>query len=170
MRFFLRLGSYTITACDTSDSTSEGLIVQYSNNAGITWSLLKTIPYYDYRSAPGQVTIVIPAAAKTSATRFKIWQPKNSGKGQDEWAIDDFNVATSDGIASYFRDTFDTSISSNWIVWPGGAHASYCSSKTKTLAFTKGDTKAQMYAQTKPLSLKTGAVVQFKVGQHEHDD
>ena len=135
-------------------------MVQYSNNGGVTWGLVDTLYYLSYRS-PRQFTYVLSSAMKTASTRFRVWQSYFTAASNDEWAIDDFYVATSDGIVSYFRDTFETSASSNWLKYPSGGAATYCAEKS--LAFTQGATGYQSFAQTKPMSLQSGSVVQFKV-------
>lgn len=53
-----------------------GLVVQYTNNNGITWHLLRELDYMSYLE-PQIVSIDLPREAKTSATAFRWWQPQH---------------------------------------------------------------------------------------------
>ena len=94
VNFYIRIGSFSSSSsdtCDMSDSSNEGVIIDYSTNGGITWTTLKTLAYYDYRN-PKAVGVALPAGAQTSATRFRWWQPYNSGSRHDEWALDEVYI------------------------------------------------------------------------------
>lgn len=53
-----------------------GLIVQYTNDNGITWHLLRELDFMSYLE-PQVVSIDLPREAKTSATAFRWWQPQH---------------------------------------------------------------------------------------------
>ena len=96
MNFYINNGNSdsSSSSCDYGETTDEGVIADYSSNGGITWNNLKDFQYYSYRGAT-PVGVTLPNGAQTSSTRFRIWQPYNSGSGQDEWAIDEFYIGGS---------------------------------------------------------------------------
>uniref|UniRef100_A0A3B3ZR49 Reelin n=1 Tax=Periophthalmus magnuspinnatus TaxID=409849 RepID=A0A3B3ZR49_9GOBI len=69
-------------------SREEGVLLQYSNDGGITWGLIAEMYFTDF-TKPRFVHYELPLASKTPSTRFRWWQPLHSGEGYDQWAIDD---------------------------------------------------------------------------------
>ncbi|KAG8142667.1 hypothetical protein E2320_005871, partial [Naja naja] len=53
-----------------------GLVVQYSNDNGISWTLLRELDFLSFLE-PQIVSIELPREAKTSATAFRWWQPQH---------------------------------------------------------------------------------------------
>lgn len=56
-------------ACNYPSSTAAGLLLLYSVDGGMTYVPMQSYAYASYRS-PTEVTYLLPAAAKTGATRF----------------------------------------------------------------------------------------------------
>ncbi len=69
----------------------EDVVLEYSINGGSTWVVFKTYAENLYPNFTS-LSIAIPAAAKTAATRFRWRQVSNSGLGQDNWALDDIYI------------------------------------------------------------------------------
>lgn len=103
------------TPCEGPDEQDEGISVQYSTDAGLTWN---DIIYYSpggfsLPANPGgntsiaagptaytvwnTVTIPIPLAAQTTATRFRWIQFNSSGGCCDNWGLDNINISS--GVA-----------------------------------------------------------------------
>ncbi|MEM1216962.1 MAG: HYR domain-containing protein, partial [Bacteroidota bacterium] len=91
--------------CDRAEA-GEGVELQYSTDGGASWV---TITYYGtLEDGPQNTphlsnfdlkTEVIPDAALSPATQFRLIQPEFSGGGFDVWAIDDFNVTYTAGTS-----------------------------------------------------------------------
>ena len=52
------------------------------------------------------VAVDLPPEAKTPSTRFRWWQPSHSGKGYDQWAVDDIVLGKYANLRS-LEDDFD---------------------------------------------------------------
>ena len=52
LQFNIRVGSHSsVSQCPPPDRTKELVILDYSCNGGVTWSLLKTFNIFNYRTA-----------------------------------------------------------------------------------------------------------------------
>lgn len=114
VQFYLRMGG-DWAECNQADSREEGLLLQYSNDGGISWGLIAEMYFTDFTKPRwghrklwehNRISRIIlwkkselfgcrfvhyelPLASKTPCTRFRWWQPLHSGEGYDQWAIDD---------------------------------------------------------------------------------
>lgn len=118
VQFYLRVGGDWLE-CNQADSREEGVLLQYSNNGGISWGLIAEMYFTDFTKPRWDIRLLglwimsplmskyqmsshfcghrfvhyeLPLAAKTPCTRFRWWQPLNSGEGYDQWAIDDIII------------------------------------------------------------------------------
>ncbi|HQW05831.1 MAG: gliding motility-associated C-terminal domain-containing protein [Flavobacteriales bacterium] len=93
LRFRLKIANGQ-APCDNAEP-GDDVVLEYSNNNGLNWSLLQT---FDQNDFPGfePREVAIPAPAQTAATMFRLRQLANDGAGQDNWAIDDVIVAKFD--------------------------------------------------------------------------
>lgn len=57
-------------------SCTSGLVVQYSNDNGILWHLLRELDFMSFLE-PQIISIDLPREAKTPATAFRWWQPQH---------------------------------------------------------------------------------------------
>lgn len=55
------------------------MLLQYSVNGGISWLLLDEF-YFPASTDTLFLHLPLPASAQTNATRFRLWQPYNSGE------------------------------------------------------------------------------------------
>ncbi len=92
LSFYLKVATGT-APCDDAE-IGEDVILEYSINGGATWTLMATLlesnyPTFTYISMP------VPAAAQTGATRFRWSQPNFSGANQDVWMLENINISAS---------------------------------------------------------------------------
>lgn len=79
--FFVRL----LTLCFLSwaflgvPERSHSILLQYSVNGGISWLMLDEF-YFPTSTDTLFLHLPLPASAQTNATRFRLWQPYNSGE------------------------------------------------------------------------------------------
>ncbi|XP_033646479.1 reelin-like isoform X1 [Asterias rubens] len=164
VQFYIRLGGDgSDQNCRGADQREEGVLLQYSNDGGITWTLLLELYFTDYKEAKF-VYQKLPQLSKTENTRFRWWQPKHGVFG-DQWALDDvyigneFSAAVGDN--TYAQDE-GVNHDSLWMGISNGEPGSYCSSvRMKALVFNQqgGD----RFAITRKQALKSGDVLQFKI-------
>ncbi|CCG53128.1 Protein of unknown function precursor; putative adhesin [Flavobacterium indicum GPTSA100-9 = DSM 17447] len=91
--------------CEANDD-KEGVYVQYSTNNGATWVNMKLM-FPSLESNVGasanigagtyvynwnRTTVPIPAAAQTTATKFRWYQHQSTTGSQDSWGIDDVSI------------------------------------------------------------------------------
>ncbi|XP_038061332.1 reelin-like [Patiria miniata] len=165
IQFYIRLGGDgTQASCRGIDRRAEGVLLQYSNDGGITWQLLLELYYTDYRQAKF-VHQKLPPSAKTGCTRFRWWQPTHAGAFEDQWALDDVYIGnefnTQAGHDTYIQDK-GISPDGLWMTISNGEPGSYCSSvNMNALVFNQlgGD----RFAVTRKMALKPGDVIQFKI-------
>jgi hypothetical protein len=87
VQFVAQLGydtSLGSRSCSSPNLAAEGVVVSYSTNGGMSWTLLGTINY-DADRQPTYVNFDLPPAAQTSATRIQIAQLANTGSSLDVW-------------------------------------------------------------------------------------
>jgi hypothetical protein len=54
----------------------------------------------------------LPKDAKTPSTRFRLWQPKHSGKGYNQWAVDEMQLGQYENLPS-LEDDFNVCLKYN---------------------------------------------------------
>ena len=70
-----------------------GLVVQYTNDNGITWHLLRELDFMSYLE-PQVVSIDLPREAKTPATAFRWWQPQHGKQWHPKNSLSSFTQPT----------------------------------------------------------------------------
>lgn len=58
---------------------SHSILLQYSVNGGISWLMLDEF-YFPTSTDTLFLHLALPPSAQTNATRFRLWQPYNSGE------------------------------------------------------------------------------------------
>ncbi len=96
--FYIRYGDDDPSfGCEDGDQASEEVYLQYSIDGGNNW-----VTFYDQWDITGNQepwyrwyfnSIQIPSAAQTSATKFRWYQPDNSGSSFDNWGLEDVSVS-----------------------------------------------------------------------------
>ncbi|KAL4226959.1 hypothetical protein ACF0H5_014936 [Mactra antiquata] len=162
LRFYLRIGGGD-KYCNGGDHRSEGVIVQYSNDGGVTWVLLDELVGTMY-GKPRLVMNDLPKEAQTPNTRFRWWQPMHSGKDYDQWAIDKIILGQYENLRS-LEDDFNNSVepmdSELWLMTAGGVIGKYCNSRNPVLILANQESDKRVV--TKDLKLQKGDVIQFKI-------
>ncbi|XP_029602760.1 reelin, partial [Salmo trutta] len=178
VQFYLRVGG-DWAECNTADSREEGVLLQYSNNGGISWGLIAEMYFSDFIK-PRFVHYELPLASKTSCTRFRWWQPLHSGDGYDQWAIDDVIILSerqkhiipmADPTLPqnfYEKPAFDYPLNqmSVWLMLGNEGmekerNGSFCATTPSAMVFGRSD--GDRVAVTRDLALRPGYTLQFKL-------
>ncbi|NXS29928.1 RELN protein, partial [Pomatostomus ruficeps] len=163
VQFYVQLGSKTVgNSCNRPRARNEGLIVQYTNDNGITWSLLRELDFMSYLE-PQVVSIDLPREAKTPATAFRWWQPQH-GKHSAQWALDDVLIGMNDSSQTGFQDKFDGTVDlqASWYRIQGGQVDIDCLSMDTALMFSENIGKPR-YAETWDFHVSASTFLQFEL-------
>lgn len=93
VRFALKVANGTAPCGDAAPG--QNILLEYSVNNGVTWTLMNT--YFEYQY-PDFVTVnaPIPPGAMTMSTQFRWSQPVNGGPGLSNWVLDDVAIGVYD--------------------------------------------------------------------------
>ncbi|KAL3853203.1 hypothetical protein ACJMK2_016762, partial [Sinanodonta woodiana] len=162
IQFYIKIGGQD-KDCNGGDQRSEGVLLQYSNDGGITWHLLEELVHDQYQQ-PKFVKVDLPPEARSRNTRFRWWQPSHSGKGHDQWSVDEIQIGRYENLRS-LEDNFDNSAdpqdSGVWSITSDGVIGKYCQSGNPTLILANQE--ADKIVMTKDLRLQPGDIIQFKI-------
>lgn len=84
VQFFMRLGC----GKGVPDPRSQPVLLQYSLNGGLTWSLLQEFLFSNSSNVGRYIALEIPMKARSSSTRLRWWQPSENGHFYSPWVID----------------------------------------------------------------------------------
>ncbi|XDV29817.1 hypothetical protein PO909_032854, partial [Leuciscus waleckii] len=178
VQFYLRMGGAG-AECNQADSREEGLLLQFSNDGGISWGLIAEMYFTDF-TKPRFVHYELPLASKTPCTRFRWWQPLHSGEGYDQWAIDDVIILSE--REKHVIPMADPTLPQNFYEKPAYDHplnqmsvwlmlgnegmdkdrnGSFCAPTPSAIVFGRSD--GDRMAVTRDLSLRPGYTLQFKL-------
>ncbi|MEO1434054.1 MAG: T9SS type A sorting domain-containing protein [Bacteroidota bacterium] len=93
INFELKISQEATTGCEAAE-VNEEVVLEY--NAGAGWFTNNTFDITDYPDFT-LISIEIPEAAQSEATRFRLRQLSNSGQDFDVWAIDNFQIIGTEG-------------------------------------------------------------------------
>jgi gliding motility-associated-like protein len=86
--------------CEGPDLASEGVYVQYSTDAGLSWTTMQYWSpnggYDPARTNWQNYCLNIPLAAQTTATSFRWTQLAVSGAGNDHWGLDNIMITATE--------------------------------------------------------------------------
>ncbi|XP_064807239.1 reelin-like isoform X2 [Oncorhynchus masou masou] len=178
VQFYLIVGGDWVQ-CNMADSREEGVLLQYSNDGGISWGLIAEMYFTDF-TKPRFVHYELPQASKTPCTRFRWWQPLHSGDGYDQWAIDDVIILSEREkhiipMANptmpqnfYEKPAFDYPLNqmSVWLMlgnegMENERNGSFCAPTPSAMVFGRSD--GDRVAVTRDLVLRPGYTLQFKL-------
>ncbi|XP_054717283.1 reelin-like [Uloborus diversus] len=162
IQFFIRIGGGDPSTCNNASQKNEGVLVQFSNDAGISWSLLKELDPENYRSSRLE-HVSMPFKARTFSTRLRWWQPQHSGEGKDQWALDDLYL-NADSRPDNMEHMQQVSAPEEQKLLSATTKFSmqrYCNSTEKVLLLN-GPEKFK-FLITRPLFLREGQVIMFKI-------
>uniref|UniRef100_A0A3P9KTY4 Reelin n=1 Tax=Oryzias latipes TaxID=8090 RepID=A0A3P9KTY4_ORYLA len=157
VQFYLRVGG-DWAECNQADSREEGVLLQYSNDGGISWGLIAEMYFTDF-TKKSHIFYTLPLASKTPSTRFRWWQPLHSGEGYDQWAIDDVIILSE-------REKHIIPMMSVWLMLGNEgmereSNDSFCSPTPSAMVFGRSD--GDRVAVTRDLALRPGYTLQFKL-------
>eukprot|EP00049_Salpingoeca_infusionum_P002869 m.60739 g.60739 ORF g.60739 m.60739 type:complete len:3550 (+) comp11834_c0_seq1:480-11129(+) len=157
-----RVYFFGTSSCSSPSSSSEGVVIAYSTNGGLSWTKAEVLPYYSYRT-PTYVSVVLTEGMKTQATRFLFWQPAHStSTNYDVWGIDDVMlVSVPPSLPNHIQESFGntSSVISQFALFPNGQLKTFCYQDAMVFSGTEPFTELL----TVPLDLPEGSVVQFDV-------
>ncbi|KAL5013759.1 hypothetical protein ScPMuIL_008029 [Solemya velum] len=162
IQFHIRIGGDDPT-CSGGDKRTEGVLLQYSTDGGITWNLLEELMHDQYHR-PKFVHVDLPDKAKAASTQFRWWQPSHSGEGHDQWAVDEIRIGRYEnlrGIEDDFDNFVDPLDSGQWMTVTEGVLGKFCQTLDPTLVL--GNQKNDKHIITKDLNLQPTDVIQFKI-------
>ena len=115
--------------------------------------------YYTYRSV-SVINIAVPVAARTTFTRFRMWQFGVFRAGEAAWAIDDLLIGGYDRVnGSQLLESFDPIDESNWVFYPGGQVVTGNCSAVSPVLYFDGTGGGQQYATTKIFTVTIRPVI-----------
>lgn len=80
LQFVIKIGGNDGSfSCADPSNRNEGVIVDYSTDNEITWTVLKMVEPRIYNTTKEFVTLDLPADAKTDHTIIRFWQPLGYG-------------------------------------------------------------------------------------------
>ncbi|KAF6718752.1 Reelin [Oryzias melastigma] len=163
-----------MTMCHRPTCRREGVLLDYSVDGGVSWTLLHEMDYLKYVSVRRDY-IVLPEGALTNATRLRWWQPFTISSGlatpsleRAQWAIDNILVGGSDINPSALFDTFDdegVSHEESWSFYPNAVRtAGFCGNPSFHLYWpNKNKDRTHNILATRELIVQPGYILQFKI-------
>lgn len=166
VQFIGSLGGVDVDpTCFTPRSPEHSVILQYSNNGGITWDDLHVMDFTTYKR-PRQEYVLLPQSARTKNTRLRWWQPLNRKWSQTgpQWAIDNVLIGGNEINPSHMQVSFDDSIQSDapWEFNPHGEiKDNVCTKGDSSIVWEEG--KGNRSFTTGQLIVQEGFMLQFKI-------
>ncbi|KAJ8046874.1 Reelin [Holothuria leucospilota] len=162
LQFFIKIGSSKQTLrCFPASGQNESIIVQYSNDNGITWHTMKLVDPTVMDEGTLEVTIELPSEAKGSYVMFKWWQSLiSSDHLRAPWALDDVLIGANDTHSLGFDDPFDPHPTNNWYSLMGSATGEFCQSDQQAIVFG-GRRDSPRYAETWDFEMTSASFLQF---------
>lgn len=84
VQFFVRLGC----GKGVPDPRSQPVLLQYSLNGGLSWSLLQEFLFSNSSNVGRYIALEMPLKARSASTRLRWWQPSENGHFYSPWVID----------------------------------------------------------------------------------
>ncbi|CAJ0961008.1 unnamed protein product [Ranitomeya imitator] len=128
VQYWARIGSENITSCHKPTCRKEGVLLDYSTDGGISWTLLHEMDYQKYMAVRYDY-ILIPDHAQTNTTRLRWWQPFTISNGyvvpspdRSQWALDNILIGGAEINPSQLVDTFDDVHAIRILLWKRHEH------------------------------------------------
>lgn len=119
VQYEIQLGMSSFSsACYSPTLVDEGVLVLYSTDGAVTWTVLRVVPASSYRTATILLD-VLPAVARTAATRLAWWQPHADGADRDVWVLDNVVIAyDEDSLATHLHANLSDVAPQQWLYTP----------------------------------------------------
>ncbi|KAI4543781.1 hypothetical protein MG293_006575, partial [Ovis ammon polii] len=131
VQFFMRLGC----GKGVPDPRSQPVLLQYSLNGGLSWSLLQEFLFSNSSNVGRYIALEIPLKARSASTRLRWWQPSENGHFYSPWVIDQILIGGNISGNTVLEDDFTTLDSRKWLLHPGGTKMPVCGSTGDALVF-----------------------------------
>lgn len=174
VEYWARIGSEeNMTVCHRPACRRESVLLDYSVDGGVSWTLLHEMDYLKYASVRRDY-IELPERALTNSTRLRWWQPfalsaglVRSAAERAQWALDNIQVGGSDINPSMLLDTFDDGVSheESWSFYPNAVRtAGFCGNPSFHLYWpNKNQDGSHNILATRELIVQPGYILQFKI-------
>ncbi|MEJ1272528.1 solute carrier family 26 member 5 [Cricetulus griseus] len=131
VQFFMRLGC----GKGVPDPRSQPVLLQYSLNGGLSWSLLQEFLFSNSSNVGRYIALEMPLKARSGSTRLRWWQPSENGHFYSPWVIDQILIGGNISGNTVLEDDFSTLDSRKWLLHPGGTKMPVCGSTGDALVF-----------------------------------
>ncbi|KAB0375952.1 hypothetical protein FD755_012595, partial [Muntiacus reevesi] len=131
VQFFMRLGC----GKGVPDPRSQPVLLQYSLNGGLSWSLLQEFLFSNSSNVGRYIALEIPLKARSASARLRWWQPSENGHFYSPWVIDQILIGGNISGNTVLEDDFTTLDSRKWLLHPGGTKMPVCGSTGDALVF-----------------------------------
>ncbi|KAK1334966.1 hypothetical protein QTO34_004540, partial [Cnephaeus nilssonii] len=131
VQFFMRLGC----GKGVPDPRSQPVLLQYSHNGGLSWSLLQEFLFSNSSNVGRYIALEIPMKARSASTRLRWWQPSENGHFYSPWVIDQILIGGNISGNTVLEDDFTALDSRKWLLHPGGTKMPVCGSTGDALVF-----------------------------------
>ncbi|KAF3819050.1 hypothetical protein GH733_013200, partial [Mirounga leonina] len=131
VQFFMRLGC----GKGVPDPRSQPVLLQYSLNGGLSWSLLQEFLFSNSSNVGRYIALEIPLKARSASTRLRWWQPSENGHFYSPWVIDQILIGGNISGNTVLEDDFTSLDSRKWLLHPGGTKMPVCGSSGDALVF-----------------------------------
>ena len=103
VQYVATIGGYSDhPGCFKPYTRDQSVILQYSNDGGVSWHTLHTLDHTSYVK-PRRDYIKLPQASRTTSTRIRWWQPlaEPRSRVQPTWALDNVFIGVLIIISTY---------------------------------------------------------------------
>jgi len=136
---------------------------------GVEWHLLHVLDHSNYWQSVRHDYIILPAGARTAATRLRWWQRLQDATTNTVthlgWSLDNVHVGGMDIAPSSFQETFEQLDESRWEFHPGGTlqHGVCDSSTGSVMSWNSGRASSLNMITTCQMIVQQNYMMQFKV-------
>lgn len=160
VQYLVRLGSSRSTSSCRTPSISEGIVLSYSVDGGLTWRRLENF-FSTGQVDPTRRLVALPPSARTINTRLQWWQPSHTPSTDfDVWMLDDIYIGPppTNGVIDELEDNFDDVDETNFLTVRGGAITELCGSEGSAMSFATSSA-SDYTLETRELKLALDEIV-----------
>ena len=137
------------------------MIRSYLSNVALAPSLWGPTSLDDLFS---YIMVELPSEAKQNGVRIRWWQPKHSGTGLSDWALENIVVGGRESNPHAMRDSFDGATSAsgfNWLQADNIDIGTYCGLRNVRKGQSGSSENATL--MTTDMSIEEGFIIQFSL-------
>nr|XP_026690434.1 reelin [Ciona intestinalis] len=176
-------GTNQSSLCLPVHQRSDGLLLQYSTNAGISWHMLNELDYLSYNTSTYDY-ITLPLNARTNSTRLLWWQPYiidhktglvMMGTDRAGWAIENVYIGGNEVNSPKLEYNFESNVlpvhnkgllsDESFNFYPHGTRGDLlCGSNPDSMTWNlNNEISAEHSLTTRQLIVAPGYMIQFKI-------